>query len=116
MKRRLSLRGRMVVTAVVATAVVLAVLLVWASPTLERRARDDAFATLTAQAWLMARVAEEGSRAARRRTSSTARWTPRRARSTPASRSWLPTAACSPTPRSPAPTCARSRTTAAARR
>ena len=60
MKRRLSLRGRMVVTAVVATAVVLAVLLVWASPTLERRARDDAFATLTAQAWLMARVAEEG--------------------------------------------------------
>jgi two-component system phosphate regulon sensor histidine kinase PhoR len=60
MKRRLSLRGRMVVTAVVATAVVLAVLLIWASPTLERRARDDAFATLTAQAWLMAHVAEEG--------------------------------------------------------
>jgi two-component system phosphate regulon sensor histidine kinase PhoR len=60
MKRRLSLRGRMVVTAVVATAVVLAVLLIWASPTLERRARDDAFGTLTAQAWLMARVAEEG--------------------------------------------------------
>ena len=59
MKRRLSLRGRMVVTAVVATAVGLGVLLVWASPTLERRARDDAFATLTAQAWLMARVAEE---------------------------------------------------------
>jgi len=59
MRRRLSLRGRMVVTAVVATAVVLAVLLAWASPTLERRARDDAFATLTAQAWLMGRVAEE---------------------------------------------------------
>ena len=59
MRRRLSLRGRMVVTAVVAAAVVLGVLLVWAGPTLERRARDDAFATLTAQAWLMARVAEE---------------------------------------------------------
>jgi two-component system, OmpR family, phosphate regulon sensor histidine kinase PhoR len=59
MRRRLSLRGRMVVTAVVATAVVLAVLLAVASPTLERRARDDAFATLTAQAWLMGRVAEE---------------------------------------------------------
>ncbi len=59
MKRRLSLRGRMVLTAVVATAVVLAVLLVWAGPTLDRRARDDAFASLTAEARLMARVAEE---------------------------------------------------------
>jgi two-component system phosphate regulon sensor histidine kinase PhoR len=49
----------MVTTAVVATAVVLAVLLVWASPTLERRARDDAFASLTAEARLMARVVED---------------------------------------------------------
>ena len=59
MKRRLSLRGRMVTTAVVATAVVLVVLLLWAGPTLERRARDDAFATLTAEARLMARVVED---------------------------------------------------------
>jgi two-component system phosphate regulon sensor histidine kinase PhoR len=49
----------MVTTAVVATAVVLAVLLVWAGPTLERRARDDTFAILTAEARLMARVVED---------------------------------------------------------
>jgi two-component system phosphate regulon sensor histidine kinase PhoR len=58
-RRALSLRGRMVTTAVVATAVVLAVLLAWAGPTLERRARDDTFASLTAEARLMARVVED---------------------------------------------------------
>jgi two-component system, OmpR family, phosphate regulon sensor histidine kinase PhoR len=58
-KRRLSLRGRMVMTAVVATAVVLGVLLLVASPLLERRARDDAFASLTAESRLMARVVED---------------------------------------------------------
>ena len=55
----LSLRGRMVATAVVATAVVLAVLLLFAAPALERRAREDAFTSLTAEARLMARVAED---------------------------------------------------------
>jgi two-component system phosphate regulon sensor histidine kinase PhoR len=49
----------MVATALVATAVVLAVLLALAGPTLERRARDDAFARLTAEARLMARVVED---------------------------------------------------------
>jgi two-component system phosphate regulon sensor histidine kinase PhoR len=49
----------MVATAVVATAVVLAVLLALALPTLQRRARDDAFGGLTAEARLMARVAED---------------------------------------------------------
>jgi two-component system phosphate regulon sensor histidine kinase PhoR len=49
----------MVMTAVVATAVVLGVLLLVAGPTLERRARDDAFASLTAEARLMARVVED---------------------------------------------------------
>ena len=46
-------------TALVATAVMLGVLLLLASPTLERRARDDAFASLTAEARLMARVVED---------------------------------------------------------
>ena len=46
-------------TAVVATAVVLGVLLLVANPVLERRARDDAFASLTAEARLMARVVED---------------------------------------------------------
>ena len=59
MRSRLSLRERMVTTAVVATTVVLVVLLFWAGPTLERRARDDAFTSLTAEARLMARVVED---------------------------------------------------------
>jgi len=46
-------------TALVATAVVLGVLLLLAGPMLERRARDDAFASLTAEARLMARVVED---------------------------------------------------------
>ena len=59
MKKRLSLRGRMVLTAVVAAGVALAVLLLLAGPSLARRARDQAFASLTAEARLMARVVEE---------------------------------------------------------
>ena len=59
MRRKLSLRGRMVMTAVVATAVALALLLLLAAPRLERQAREDAYASLTAQARLMARVAED---------------------------------------------------------
>ena len=55
----LSLRGRMVTTAVVAAGVALAVLLLLAGPPLDRRARDDAFAGLTAEARLMARVVED---------------------------------------------------------
>jgi two-component system phosphate regulon sensor histidine kinase PhoR len=57
--RHLSLRGRMVTTAVVAAGVALAVLLLLAAPPLERRARDDAFRSLTAEARLMARVVED---------------------------------------------------------
>jgi two-component system phosphate regulon sensor histidine kinase PhoR len=49
----------MVMTALVATAVVLGVLLLLAGPMLERRAREDAFAGLTAEARLMARVVED---------------------------------------------------------
>ena len=59
MRTRLSLRGRMVMTAVAAAGVALAVLLLLAGPTLDRRARDQAFAGLTAEARLMARVVEE---------------------------------------------------------
>ena len=59
MRRRLSLRGRMVTTAVAAAGVALGVLLLLAGPTLERRARDDTFRTLTAEARLMARVVED---------------------------------------------------------
>ncbi|HSD65330.1 MAG TPA: ATP-binding protein [Vicinamibacteria bacterium] len=59
MRRRLSLRGRMVTTAVVAAGVALAVLLLLARPPLDRRARDEAFAGLTAEARLMARVVED---------------------------------------------------------
>jgi two-component system, OmpR family, phosphate regulon sensor histidine kinase PhoR len=58
-RKRLSLRGRMVLTAVVAAGVALAVLLLLAGPSLARRARDQAFASLTAEARLMARVVEE---------------------------------------------------------
>jgi two-component system phosphate regulon sensor histidine kinase PhoR len=57
--KRLSLRGRMVMTAVAAAGVALAVLLLLVGPTLDRRARDQAFAGLTAEARLMARVVEE---------------------------------------------------------
>jgi two-component system phosphate regulon sensor histidine kinase PhoR len=49
----------MVLTAVVAAGVALAVLLLLAGPSLDRRARDDAFATLTAEARLMAHVVEQ---------------------------------------------------------
>jgi two-component system phosphate regulon sensor histidine kinase PhoR len=49
----------MVTTAVVAAGVALAVLLGLSGPTLDRRARDDAFAALTAEARLMARVVED---------------------------------------------------------
>ena len=59
MRKRLSLRGRMVMTAVAAAGVALAVLLLLVGPTLDRRARDQAFAGLTAEARLMARVVEE---------------------------------------------------------
>ena len=57
--RSLSLRARMVVTAVGAAAVALGVVLVLAVPALERRAADDVFATLSAEARLMARVVED---------------------------------------------------------
>jgi two-component system phosphate regulon sensor histidine kinase PhoR len=59
MRRHLSLRGRMVTTAVAAAGVALAVLLLLAAPPLERRARDDTFRSLTAEARLMARVVED---------------------------------------------------------
>jgi two-component system phosphate regulon sensor histidine kinase PhoR len=59
LRRRLSLQGRMVTTAVVAAAVALAVVLLMAGPTLDRRARNDAFVTLVAEARLMERVVEE---------------------------------------------------------
>jgi two-component system phosphate regulon sensor histidine kinase PhoR len=49
----------MVTTAVVAAGVALAVLLLLAGPSLERRARNDAFRGLTAEARLMAHVVEE---------------------------------------------------------
>jgi two-component system phosphate regulon sensor histidine kinase PhoR len=55
----LSLRGRMVMTAVVAAAIALGALLLLAGPRLERRAREDAKATLLADARLMARVVED---------------------------------------------------------
>ena len=59
MIRRLSLRGRMVTTAVVAAAVALGVLLVLAAPALERRALQQTADTLQAEARLMARVVED---------------------------------------------------------
>jgi two-component system phosphate regulon sensor histidine kinase PhoR len=49
----------MVTTAVAAAGVALAVLLLLAAPPLERRARDDTFRSLTAEARLMARVVED---------------------------------------------------------
>jgi two-component system phosphate regulon sensor histidine kinase PhoR len=49
----------MVTTAVVAAGVALAVLLLLAGPPLDRRAHNDAFASLTAEARLMNRVVEE---------------------------------------------------------
>jgi two-component system, OmpR family, phosphate regulon sensor histidine kinase PhoR len=59
MTRRLSLRGRMVLTAVVAAAVALAALLLLAGPALQRRAIRQTEETLTAEAHLMARVVED---------------------------------------------------------
>jgi len=59
MRRHLSLRGRMVATAVVAAGLALGVLLLVAAPSLETRARRDAEATLLAEARLMARVVED---------------------------------------------------------
>jgi two-component system phosphate regulon sensor histidine kinase PhoR len=59
MKRRLSLRGRMVTTAVVASAVALAALLLLAAPALQRRALHQTAETLFAEARLMARVVED---------------------------------------------------------
>jgi two-component system, OmpR family, phosphate regulon sensor histidine kinase PhoR len=59
MRRRLSLRGRMVTTAVGAAGVALVVLLLLAGPSLDQRARDDAFRSLTAEARLVARVVED---------------------------------------------------------
>jgi two-component system, OmpR family, phosphate regulon sensor histidine kinase PhoR len=58
-KKRLSLRGRMVLTAVVAAGLALAALLLLVGPSLARRARDQAFESLTAEARLIARVVEE---------------------------------------------------------
>ena len=55
----LSLRSRMAMTAVAAAGIAVAVVLFLAGPRLERRARDDAYATLLAEARLMARVVEE---------------------------------------------------------
>jgi two-component system phosphate regulon sensor histidine kinase PhoR len=49
----------MITTAVVAAGVALTVLLLLAGPPLDRRARDDAFRSLTAEARLMARVVED---------------------------------------------------------
>jgi two-component system phosphate regulon sensor histidine kinase PhoR len=57
---RLSLRGRMVMTAVVAAAVALGAVLLVGGPALDRRARDETFATLIAEARLMARTVEDG--------------------------------------------------------
>jgi two-component system phosphate regulon sensor histidine kinase PhoR len=57
--RRLSLRGRMVMTAVIAAAVALGALLVLAGPALESRARHQTADTLAAEARLMARVVED---------------------------------------------------------
>ena len=57
--KRLSLRGRMVTTAVVAAFLALLVLLVLAGPRLTARAREQSFATLAAEARLMARVVED---------------------------------------------------------
>ena len=87
MRKRLSLRGRMVMTAVVAAGVALAVLLLLVGPSLDRRARDQAFASLTAEARLMARVVEDAARpAARTSRPSTPSWTRPRARWTRGSR------------------------------
>jgi two-component system phosphate regulon sensor histidine kinase PhoR len=57
--RRLSLRGRMVTTAVAAAGLALAVLLLLAGPRLTARAREQSFDTLTAEAQLVARVVED---------------------------------------------------------
>ena len=59
MMTRLSLRGRMVMTAVAAAGIALAALLLVAGPRFESRARAEASATLIAEARLMARVVED---------------------------------------------------------
>jgi two-component system phosphate regulon sensor histidine kinase PhoR len=59
MRRRLSLRGRMVLTAVVAAAVALAALLLLAGPALQGRTTRQTEETLSAEARLMARVVED---------------------------------------------------------
>jgi len=56
---RLSLRGRMVMTAVVAAAVALGALLVLAGPAVDRRTRLQTADTLSAEVLLMARVVED---------------------------------------------------------
>ena len=56
---RLSLRGRMVMTAVVAAAVALGALLVLAGPAVDRRTRHQTEDTLSAEVRLMARVVED---------------------------------------------------------
>jgi two-component system phosphate regulon sensor histidine kinase PhoR len=55
----LSLRARMVMTALVAAGIALTVLLALAAPRLRERARRDAMATLLAETRLMARVVED---------------------------------------------------------
>jgi two-component system phosphate regulon sensor histidine kinase PhoR len=57
--RRLSLRGRMVMTAVVASAVALVSLLLLAGPALQRRALHQTADTLAVEARLMARAVED---------------------------------------------------------
>jgi two-component system phosphate regulon sensor histidine kinase PhoR len=59
MTRRLTLRGRMVLTAVVAAAVALSALLLLAGPALRSRAIRQTEETLSAEARLMARVVED---------------------------------------------------------
>jgi two-component system phosphate regulon sensor histidine kinase PhoR len=59
MRRHLSLRGRMVLTAVLAAAVALAALLLLAGPALQGRAVRQTEETLSAEARLMARVVED---------------------------------------------------------
>jgi two-component system phosphate regulon sensor histidine kinase PhoR len=59
MTRRLTLRGRMVLTAVVAAAVALSALLLLAGPALRNRAIRQTEETLSAEARLMARVVED---------------------------------------------------------
>ena len=88
MKKRLSLRGRMVMTAVVAAGVALAVLLLLVGPTRSTAGPGTRPSpSLTAEARLMARVVEEQlGRSARARRPSTPSWTRPPARWTRGSR------------------------------